>query len=166
MCGYDASVLAPVLQMYAFSPPLEHARHDPVVQATYLDHYFAHIEWLERVRTRARQARRERHTKLETIILVALPEGTVGVALLGALAALGVTETFAFCAATLCDRLRIPPLGAVTAFPPRREARGRAAMISSREWSRLDDMAMREWWKNGGGMGVSLDGDKDATAGE
>lgn len=48
LSGYDARVLAPVLQMYAFSPPLEHARHDPVVQATYLDHSFAHIEWLQR----------------------------------------------------------------------------------------------------------------------
>jgi hypothetical protein len=74
--------------------------------------------------------------------LVDLLDGPVGADLGAALAALAATETLAFWAATLLERLRTPPAGdAVAGLPPRRGApRGREAMISSREWSRLADI--------------------------
>ena len=40
--------IAPVLQMYVFSSPRVHARHDSIVQATYLDIMLRNIEGLQR----------------------------------------------------------------------------------------------------------------------
>lgn len=94
---------------------------------------------------------------METIIFdaVTLPEGPVGT-LPEALEVFWVTATLALWAATLCERLRMPPAGALEAppFPPRRGPRGRSARISSRDWSSLEVMIIEVEVKNKKKFGV------------